>query len=119
MRQMYSTDAFVALAAFATDYSGCGKDFESDKLLGSFGGWASEEYDALIEKAFKSSDDAVRAQTLADAEKLLVESACIVPIIYNQTFAFVSSELSGVTFDGFGNVVLTKAKQKNYEDYLD
>lgn len=116
--QMYSTDAFVALAAFAAAYSGCGVDFEKDKILTSFGGWESTEYEALIDKAYTASSKVVRSEALHSAEQLLVESACIVPIVYNQTFAFVSTELSGVVFDGFGNVVFTKVKQKNYEDYL-
>lgn len=116
--QMYSQDAFVALAAFADGFSGCGVDFETDRMFGSFGGWASSEYDDLIEAAYGAADKSVRSRALHDAEKLLVSSACIVPVVYNQTFAFVSADLSGVVFNGFGNVVFTKVSQKNYEDYL-
>lgn len=115
---MYSNDAFVALSAFAKNFSGAGYDFEGDFALGSFGGWVSEEYDALIQKAYNAENKEIRSEALHDAEKLLVESAAIVPVVYNQTFAFVSSEISGITFDGFGNVVFVKAKQKNYEQYL-
>ena len=55
---------------------------------------------------------------LIKAEELLVESGAVVPVVYNQTFAFVSSELSGLTVDGFGNFVFTKVSQKNYKYYL-
>ena len=56
--------------------------------------------------------------TTANAEKILLEEAPIIPIMYNQSFSFVSGDLSGVKFDGFGNFVFTKASQKNYEKYL-
>lgn len=117
--QMYSTDAFVALSAFAKGFSGAGCDFENNEKLVSFGGWSDVDYDKLINEAFNAASDEARSEALHDAEELLVESGCVIPIIYNQTFAFVSSELSGVAFDGMGNIVFTKVKQKNYEEYLD
>ena len=79
----------------------------------------SEEYNTLIDKAFKATDKDERSEFLRQAEKVLMDSACIVPLVFNQNFAFVSKELSKVKNDGFGNFVLTKTKQKNYEDYLD
>ncbi len=117
--QMYSKDAFVALAAFASDFNGSGRDFVNKTNLLSFGGWSDEEYDELINDAFVASSAAARSEALHEAEQILVESACVVPIIYNQTFAFVSPDLSGVDFNGLGNVVFTKVKQKNYQEYLD
>ena len=117
--QMFTDDAFVALAAFSTRYSGSGKIF-SDKgnvALGSFGGYSNADYDALIDKAFKSTDKDERLAALRDAEKLLIETAAVAPIIYNQTFYFTNKEISKVSFNGFGNIVLNETKQKHYEDY--
>ena len=117
--QMYSTDAFAALAAFATEYSGCGVDFANgNAAIGSFGGFSDPAYDALIDKAYNATDAKARYNALKEAEAYLVDSACIVPLVYNQSFAFVSKDLSGVATNALGNFVFSKVKQKNYEDYL-
>lgn len=117
--QMFSTDPFVALAAFANHYSGCGVELPEGVIYyGSFGGYSSAEYDALIESAYKASGKD-REGYLKDAERMLVESAAIVPLVFNQNFAFVSRDLSKLDFDGFGNFVFTDVKQKNYRKYLD
>ena len=50
---------------------------------------------------------------------ILCEDAAVCPIIFNESFAFVSSELRDVEVDGLGNFNLTEADLKNYEDYLD
>lgn len=117
--QMYSTDAFVALSAFASDFSGCGVELPlGDKKYGSFGGYVDAEYDKLIEAAYNTNNKGDRSGKLHDAEARLVESACIIPLVFNQNFAFISRDLSKIEFDGFGNFVLTDTKQKNYRDYL-
>ena len=87
--------------------------------FGSFGGYRSADYDAYIAAAFAATDEDERREALYNAEQLLVEDACIAPIVFNQNFAFVNKDLSKVEFNGFGNFVLTEVKQKNYEDYLD
>ena len=118
--QMFSTDAFVALAAFSTKYSGSGVELPyATKHYGSFGGWSNADYDALIEAAYKATDKAERSTALHSAEKLLVEEAAIVPLVYNQSFAFISGDLSGVVADGLGHFSFTKTKQKNYREYID
>ena len=117
--QMYSQDAFVALSAFATTFSGCGMDFSTGTSYGSFGGFNDETYNGYVKAAYEAKDKTERSEALHKAEEYLVDSACIVPLVYNETFAFVSSDVSGVSFDGFGNVVFTKAKQRNYELYLE
>ena len=50
---------------------------------------------------------------------MLVESACIVPLVFNQNFAFVSKDLKGLSSNGFGFFTLSELNQKNYKDYLD
>ena len=115
--QMYSTDAIVALSAFTSSMNGNGIDTSTNTNRLSVSGWSSNEYDQYINLAYKSEGDA-RIAALIKAEELLVESGAVVPVVYNQTFAFVSSELSGLTVDGFGNFVFTKVSQKNYKYYL-
>jgi len=39
-------------------------------------------------------------------------------LIHNQNFSFQSDDISDVKADGFGNFVLTKATQRDYQKYL-
>ncbi len=115
--QMYSTDALVALSAFTSTMNGNGINTQTSANRLSVGGWSSAEYDQYINLAYKSTGSK-RTDALIKAEKLLIESGAVVPVVYNQTFAFVSSDLSSVAVDGFGNFVFTKTSLKNYEYYL-
>ena len=115
--QLYSEDAFVGLSAFANAFSGNGVDFTTLQNRVNISGWNNVEYNALITEAFKSQGEE-RANALAKAEKLLVESAPVCPIIFNQNFVYVSSEISGITVDGLGHFIYNKTQLKNYESYL-
>lgn len=116
--QMYSTDAFVALSAFSTDFSGCGTELPAGtKKYASFSKYSNAEYDKLISDAYAATGSN-RSALLHQAEEKLVASACIVPLVFNQSFAFVHDDISRLEFDGLGNFVFTDAKQKNYKDYL-
>ena len=115
--QMYSRDAFVALSAFTSHMNGCGTDIKTDKMRKNISGWGNYDYDNLLNIAFRSEGEE-RASALRSAEQLLLESSPIIPVLYNQSFAFISEDLSKISVDGFGNFVLTKVKQKNYQDYL-
>jgi ABC-type transport system substrate-binding protein len=116
---MYSTDPFVALSAFSLTHSGCGVELpEGGAKHGSIGGFYDAEIDQYITQAYAHADPKVISAGLHEAEKILVESAYVVPLVFNQSFAFVSSELSGVTYNGLGNFVFTRVSQKNYREYL-
>lgn len=121
--QTYSGDGFVALSQFTSDMNGNGVEYVTEynniSRKGALGGWSNKEYDKLIKEAYETTDEAVRAEKLRAAEKLLVEEAPVIPVVFNQSFAFVSNELKKVEFDGFGNFVFTGAKLKNYQDYLE
>ena len=117
--QMYSTDAFVALSAFSTEFSGCGVELPyGNKTYASFGKYSNADYDKLIKDAYAATGSD-RSALLHQAEEKLVKSACVIPLVFNQSFAFVSSDISKLSFDGLGNFVFTDVKQKNYRDYLD
>ena len=117
--QMYSTDPFVALAAFTSHMNGNGVDYESGDDRLHISGWSLDEYDKLIDKAYNAKTENARNDALSAAEKLLLANAPIAPVVYNTSFGFFSSDVSGVKFDGFSNLVFTKANLKNYEQYLD
>ena len=48
-----------------------------------------------------------------------MENAAVLPLLFNQNFAFIGGDLSGIYVDGNGNIALTKASQKDYWQYLD
>lgn len=119
--QMYSKDAFVALAAFSTKLNGNGMAF-ADKGVSTnrtnISGWTNADYDALIDAAYSAEKSADRKTALKDAEAKLLESCAVIPVIYNQNFAFINKNLSKVGVDGLGHFVFTEAKQKDYHKYL-
>jgi oligopeptide transport system substrate-binding protein len=59
-------------------------------------GWASKEYDKLIDFAMNSVNQQERLQAMSDAEKLLVEDAPIVPIYQNFRVYVQNPRLVGV-----------------------
>ena len=119
--QLYSYDPIVALYAFTSKYNGNGVEYigESNSAVSrtAIGGWTSESYDALINEAAQL-DGAQREAKLLLAEKELVEQAPIVPVLFNQSFAFISDKLKRVEPDGFGIFNFTSAKQSGYHKYL-
>lgn len=116
--QMYSQDAFVALAAFTSSMNGNGVDFATGKTRLNISGWWSLEYDTAINSAYNAEDKATRSDKLHSAEEILVESAPIVPILFNTNYAFVSGDLSGLATDVYGCFSFTKVNQRDYEKYL-
>lgn len=115
--QLYSTDPFVGLSAFSTSLGGGGYDVSANANRLNIAGWQSASYDSLINGAYKNMGD-TRAQYLKDAEKLLCEASPVCPILFNETVGFQSSEIKNVTVDGYGNIIFTDMKLKNYENYL-
>lgn len=117
--QMYSTDPFVALAAFADKYNGSGVNLpEASVSYGNITGLEIDGYTDLIKKAYNETDLEKRSDILHEAEKKLVDSACVVPLVFNQTFTFEHKHIKNADFDGFGNIFLTDMKQKKYKKYL-
>ena len=114
--QFFSTDALAGLASFTSSMNGCGMDFDTNRVRSNIMGYMSLEYDGLIAEAVRKNGSD-REELLWEAEEMLCEDAIVCPIVFNETFAFVSKELKKVKIDGLGNFYLTKAKLKNYEDH--
>lgn len=126
--QALSPYAIYALSQFATDYSGNTKLIESgDPAFDDSRdveryyvnvphktGYVSEEYDALIESAFATSDQKERAKILHDAEALLIEDSPIIPVLFNADVYAVSDTLSGFDTNWFGAKLFKDVKVKNY-----
>ena len=129
--QTFTNDALPGLASLTSGLNGMGRE----QFSGEFGyegvtpdssverknvaAWSSEEYDALVAAALACTNAKERKAKLAEAEEYLVSQMPVCPLVFNQSFAFVSSDISKLSFDGLGNFVFTDVKQKNYRDYLD
>ena len=116
---MLSTDAFQPLAQFALSYSGNGVDMNSETydLYGHVSGYASEEYEALIEQANAEKDRAARATILHQAEAKLLEDMPIVPIVFLQDAYLYSSVLSGIQTTYYGTREFRDTQLKDYMTY--
>ena len=117
--QMYSNDPFVALCSFTSHMNGNGVDCTKGTNRLNISGWWSAEYDVLMNAAYNAKTEEDRENAINKAEELLLESAPIIPVVYNTSFAFVNEDLKNVRVDGFGNFVLTKIRLKDYEKYLE
>ena len=117
--QMYSTDPFVALAAFTSSMNGCGVNFTTNTSRTNISGWWNAAYDSYINAAYMAESDEERAEALRNAEKILLEELPVIPLIHNQNFSFQSEDISEVTVDGFGNFVFTEMAQLDYQLYIE
>ncbi len=116
---MLSTDAFSALSQFATAFSGNGVDMNSETydLYGHITGYASEEYNALIESAYAEKDRTARAAILHQAEEMLLNDMPVIPIVFLQDAYVYSDVLSGIGSDYYGTRNFKKTKMKDYMTY--
>ena len=109
------------LAPFATGYSGQGQDMTSRDLLPATNhatGYSSAIYTEKVEAAYAEKDVAKKASLLHEAEQILAEDMPVMPVIFNQSATLTSKELSGLSKSYYGFTVFTKAKQKNWIDYI-
>ena len=74
-------------------------------------------YDKYGVDPAKTAD--AKAKLLHEAEKILMEDMPVIPVVFNQNATIGTSELKGVTSDLYTSYDFTKAKFKNYEDYLE
>lgn len=66
--------------------------------------WGLPEYDALVEKARKSADQAVRMKTMHDAEALLMRDMPIAPIYYYVDLFLMKPYVKGVMQSALGPI---------------
>jgi len=107
--QMISAHALYDLAMFSSAYSYNGSLLK---------GYTNETFDALLADAFKETNLDKRAEILHNAEKALIEDGALIPVVFNTNAYVVSSELKKVKTDFWGVQIFTKAKLKDYVQYL-
>ena len=112
---MIGTDAFAPLAVYATEFSGNGIDMQSENydFIPHITGFSNADYDALIEKAFAEKDIKARAAILAEAEKLLMDLAPVMPIVFNKD-CYIAQDLKGIKSSYLGYRVLNDLKYPGY-----
>ena len=119
--QMLSKDAFNAFASYASTFSGMGIDIQNGNydIVGHVSGYASEEYDALIENAYAAADRKAASEYLHQAEALLAKDMPVIPIVFNQDYYLINKKvLSGQSIDYFGGKEFSDLNMKNYKKYL-
>ena len=115
--------ASSVLSPFAYDYSGSrsyyidSKDKPYWEVTPHSCGYASEDYNKLIEKSFAAENIADKTKALIDAEKLLVEDMPVVPIVFNQDAYLASGALKGLGSSYFGYRDLSRVTVKDWESY--
>lgn len=67
--------------------------------------WSNKDYDALIAKSETMTDIKTRAETLAEAERILLQEVPIIPLLYPSSQALVSDKVEGYS----GNVMNSHA----------
>ena len=130
--QQLSVDAFSTLAGYATYFNGGyidlgkfnsneGQDNDTAVIANHVTGYCSEEYNALIEKAYAEKDLAKRAEILHEAEALLIKDMPVMPIFVYQNGYQISDLLSGIAYGWGGVIDYAKIKYPSYvapvEDY--
>ena len=115
---MYSTNAFTALAGFTSKMNGNGIEYSFSAEGVSIAtdllhctGFTDATYDEIMDRALAEKDLEKKAVILHEAEAYLLSKAPIAPIVYNQSYYLIEG-VSGYDFDGYGNVVLTSAGLK-------
>ena len=108
--QTISVFPLYNLAAFSATYSGAAVPVT---------GYENAEYDALLAEAYAETDADKKAELLHSAEKLLVDDAAVVPVIFNTNAYVVSKELSNVKTNYWGVQTFTKADLDDYVQYLE
>ena len=91
--QMYSSDAIVALSAFTSHMNGNGKNLSTGEMRENVSGWTNADFDQYVNLAYHATTAAERKEALKNAEALLLDESPIAPLVFNQSFAFVSREL--------------------------
>lgn len=66
------------------------------------GGFSDAEYDALMEQASSSQDQAERLELFKKAEKILMDKGGTIPMYYNTDHIYYQSYVSGLSMPMFG-----------------
>ena len=65
--------------------------------------YSYEEYDKLLQEAYRTGDAKERMDTLAEAEKVFMEDGGVIPLQFRMNAKLVSDKITGITnyFSGY------------------
>jgi len=86
-------------------------------LYGHISGYASEDYNALIDSAHAEKDRAARATILHEAEAKLLEDMPVIPLVFLQDAYLYVDALSGVKTTYYGTRDFNDTQLKDYMTY--
>lgn len=113
----YSANAFSMLAPFAKHYTGMASATRTDFIIPTHRtGYDSEDYNKLIEDAFKEKNLEKRADILHKAEKKLLEDMVVIPIVFNQNATLSNKAISKFDFTYYGTPNFAKLTLKKYQE---
>ena len=117
--QMLTNDAYAALAPFAPKFSGNGVDMVNDYAVNShITGYNSEDYNALMEQIYNTTDLAERSNLLHQAESKLLEDMPVIPVVFLKNGHTVNKDiLSGFKTTFWGTANFKRVKMKDYMTY--
>lgn len=128
---LLTSDAFSALAPFAKTYSGYGVDMGPEEEKDENGdevylykerahvtGYDNDEYTALFDKYFETTDLAERVAILHEAEKMLIDDSVVMPIYFMQDHFMFSDVLDHIGSTFYGRM-FNNMKMDDYMSYKD
>ena len=62
----------------------------------NYGKWTNTEYDALMDKVANESDTSVRWQEMIDAEKILMDDLCFIPVFEKGSASLQNTKVKGL-----------------------
>ena len=71
-------------------------------------GYSSPEYDALVNKVYGTGDQKVRMETMAEAEKLIMEAHPVMPIFYYSSVNMIKPGFKNIFIDFKGDINYTR-----------
>lgn len=81
----------------------------SESASNNVGRYANPEYDALLERARVEPDPEARLALYAQAERILIEDAAIIPLRHSSNYVLVKPYVEGFSVNPFGAPVITEA----------
>ena len=117
--QMLTNDAYSALAPFAPKFSGNGVDMANEnELQKHVTKYNSEDYNAIIEQVYNTTDLAQRSELLHKAEEKLLDDMPVIPVVFLKNGHAVNNDvLSGFKTTFWGTANFKKVKMKDYMTY--
>lgn len=107
-QSLQNGDYEIALTCWGADYADPStylNIFRSDNGA-NFGSWSNEEFDTLLDRTSRSSDNTLRLQLLQKAEALAINDLAVIPLYEKQNAILMKNNVSGIVHHaiGLGNI---------------